>query len=144
MKRTSGERSHVVADAIHRILESNSEGSAEHLTTEIMEVLEEMRVVSYRKRDTLPLLSVAGRTLVLITEHPDMTLREIATRMGVTESNVQRSVTALATTGLIKRERVGRSNQYSVNFEELIQHPDVWRPMVALHEAKPGQMTNLT
>lgn len=142
MEHTSGERSHVVADAIHRILDSQH-GDAERLTSEIMEVLEEMRIVSYRKRDKIPLLSVAGRTLVLVTEHPDMTLREIATRMGVTESNVQRSVTALARSGLVKRERVGRRNHYSVVFDELVQHPDVWRPLVAIFEANPDVMTEL-
>jgi len=142
MSDTNMGRSHVISEAVYRILASETE-DAERLTKEVMEVLEQARVVSFRRKETLPLLSVTGRTLVLIIEHPDMTLREIATRMGVTESNVQRSVTALASCNLVFRERVGRTNHYSVNFEELVQHPDIWRLLVALHEANPGVMTNL-
>lgn len=143
MDKTSGKRQHIVSDVVQRIIESSDRSDPVELTEEIMEALEEMRLVSYQKEGTLPLLSVAGRTLLLVAEHPDMTLREISVRMGVNETNVHRAITALAEAGLIRRERFGRRNQYAVNYEELVQHPDFWRPLVAINESNPAVMTDL-
>lgn len=126
---------HIVETTVRRILEKKQD--PEWATSEVMAALEELRLVSYRSKNVLPLLSVAGRVLVVIMENPDLSIREMAVRLGVHESNVQRSVSELARHGLVSRRRVGRQNVYAVNVETLLAHPDVWRFVVALNDTKP-------
>ena len=104
-----------------------------------MVALEELRIVSYQRSDVLPLLSVAGRVLVLVMERPDMTMREMAVRLGTADTNVSRAVSKLARFDLITRHRVGRRNNYRVNRDEVMAHPDIWRLMAAVD----GVMTNV-
>jgi predicted transcriptional regulator len=52
-----------------------------------------------------------------------LSLREVATRVGITERAVQRIVQELEAGGVILRERQGRRNVYSVNREAKLRHP---------------------
>lgn len=130
MDRHNGQRSHIVADTISRVLAKH--GLEDEVTEEVMAELEAIRLVSYQRKGVLPLLSVAGRVLVMVMEHPDMTMREIAIRMGTVESNVSRAITALVKCGLISRTRVGRNNHYKTNTATVLEHPDVWRLLEAV------------
>lgn len=125
------ERSDIVAAAVRRTIESYP-GGDEKLTEEVLATLERLRVISYQDPDTLPLLSVAGRTLVLILEHPDMTIREMAIRQGTVESNVQRAVSNLVEARLVTRTKVGRRNRYRINWGEVMRHPDFYRLLLSV------------
>ena len=55
-----------------------------------------------------------ARVLLCITEEPDVRLREIGERVGVTERAAHRIVNDLVVAGYVSRQRAGRRNQYTV------------------------------
>ena len=54
-----------------------------------------------------------------MTQHPRLTVREISLAVGVTERAAHSALQDLREAGIIERERVGRRNSYSVNFDHL-------------------------
>src|ERR1700742_893959 len=64
-----------------------------------------------------------ARVLVCVTDDPGVRLRDIGDRVGITERAAHRIVTDLADAGYIKRERIGRRNQYTVNTAIPTQDP---------------------
>lgn len=68
-------------------------------------------------------LSNHAHVLVCIARDPDMTLREIAELVGVTERAVHRIVGELTEGGVITKEREGRRNHYSINLDQPMRHP---------------------
>jgi DNA-binding MarR family transcriptional regulator len=64
-----------------------------------------------------------GNVLLCITEEPDVRLRELAVRVGISERAVKRIVSELEGAGLISRERQGRRNHYMVHSEASIAGP---------------------
>jgi DNA-binding MarR family transcriptional regulator len=55
-----------------------------------------------------------GLALLCIASDPGMRLRDIASRLGITERATHRIVGALVDSGYIARERIGRRNSYQV------------------------------
>jgi hypothetical protein len=55
-----------------------------------------------------------ARVLVCIAHDPGVLLREISEQVGITERAAHRIVAELAAGGYIKRERIGRRNQYTI------------------------------
>jgi hypothetical protein len=78
-----------------------------------------------RRAARLPwtLLSNHGHVLVCIAEDPDARLREIADRVGITERSVFGIVTDLEEAGILRRERIGRRNRYTVFPDRPLRHP---------------------
>lgn len=64
-----------------------------------------------------------SHVLIVLHAEPDMVLREVATRVGITERAVQRVVQDLEEGGFIRRERVGRKNHYEVLTDVPLRHP---------------------
>ncbi len=122
--RKNGERGHVVEDVVAAVLRRHGIDDVD-VVVDVMENLDDIRLVDYRDRDVLPLLSVAGRVLVTVSASPEMTMREMSLRLGVTESNVARAVGLLVKHGLVTRSRVGRRNRYSTDLGAVLGHPDV-------------------
>lgn len=69
------------------------------------------------------LLTSHGRVLLIIAQEPDLRLRDIAGRAGITERSAQGIVTDLEHAGYIERERVGRRNSYRLHPEMPFRHP---------------------
>jgi MarR family len=63
-----------------------------------------------------------AHVLVCIARDPDVRLRDIAERVGITERAAQGIVGDLADAGYVTRTRVGRRNTYSVNEELPLRH----------------------
>lgn len=61
--------------------------------------------------------------LILLAANPDMVLREVASRIGITERAVQRIIHELETGGYLLREKVGRKNHYRIKKELPLRHP---------------------
>jgi DNA-binding MarR family transcriptional regulator len=55
--------------------------------------------------------------------NPDLVLREVALKVGVTKRAVQRIVQDLEDEGLIRREKVGRKNHYQILAHQPLRHP---------------------
>jgi DNA-binding transcriptional ArsR family regulator len=64
-------------------------------------------------------LTTHALILIFVTQHPHLTVREIAMAVGVTERAAHSALQDLREAEIIERERVGRRNSYSVNFDSL-------------------------
>ncbi len=69
------------------------------------------------------LLSHHVHVLLCIDADPDLTLREIAARIGLTERATHRLVDQLVAAGALTREREGRRNHYEIVHTWSPDHP---------------------
>ena len=64
-----------------------------------------------------------GHVLILLALDPALVLREVASRVGITERAVQRIIADLEEAGFLERERVGRQNRYRILADQALRHP---------------------
>ncbi|MBI4310293.1 MAG: MarR family transcriptional regulator [Chloroflexi bacterium] len=65
-----------------------------------------------------------GAVLALISHHGQVTAREIAEELGITERSVHRIISDLEVAGYIERQRQGRVNLYIVNHDLPLRRPE--------------------
>jgi hypothetical protein len=58
-----------------------------------------------------------------IARDPGIRLRDLATKVGITERAAQRIVTDLVHEGYLERTRVGRRNHYRIHSQLPLRHP---------------------
>jgi len=63
-----------------------------------------------------------SHVLILLYANPDLVVREVAARVGITERAVQLIIRDLELGGFIERERVGRRNRYEIKTENRLRH----------------------
>lgn len=68
-------------------------------------------------------LSNHAHVLVCLAMDPDSRLRDVATRVGITERAVQKIVGDLEHAGVIERVRTGRRNSYRLQTSVPLRHP---------------------
>jgi len=71
---------------------------------------------------TWTFLTNHAQVLLCLAETPDIRLREVAERVGITERATQRILSELVEAGYVKTTRVGRRNQYTVDHEHAMRH----------------------
>ena len=64
-----------------------------------------------------------SHVLICLAGEPDLRLRDVADRVGITERAVQRIVADLEEAGVLTRSRDGRRNRYEVHMERPLRHP---------------------
>ncbi len=64
-----------------------------------------------------------GHVYFLLATHENIVLREVAIKVGITERSVLGIVQDLEDAGYIKREKVGRTNQYKIVPRKTLRHP---------------------
>lgn len=64
-----------------------------------------------------------AHVLIVLHTEPDLVLREVAMRVGITERAVQRIVQDLEDEGFVLRTKVGRKNRYEVRTQAALRHP---------------------
>lgn len=64
-----------------------------------------------------------AHVLFCLAQDPEIRLRDVADRVGITERAVQRIVTELETGTYITRQRNGRRNSYIVHKQLFLRHP---------------------
>ena len=64
-----------------------------------------------------------AHVLICIADNPEVRMRDVAARVGVTERAVQRIVAELEEAGYLSHERVGRCNRYNVHTALPLRHP---------------------
>lgn len=64
-----------------------------------------------------------AHVLICIAREPDVRLRDVATRVGITERAVQSIVRDLEEGGYLDRSRVGRRNHYRLHVDRPLRHP---------------------
>jgi len=68
-------------------------------------------------------LSNHSHVLICLHREPDLTLREVAQRVGITERSVQRILGELEEGGYLRRERDGLRNRYRFRTGAHLRHP---------------------
>lgn len=63
------------------------------------------------------------QVLLCIARDPDIRLRDVAARIGITERATQRILADLVGAGYVDRQREGRRNRYTVNPDLRMRHP---------------------
>lgn len=64
-----------------------------------------------------------AHVLLCIAKSPEVRMRDVADRVGITERAVQRIVSDLADAGYVERIRQGRRNHYVVRGDLPLRHP---------------------
>jgi DNA-binding transcriptional ArsR family regulator len=72
---------------------------------------------------TWSFLTNHSHVLLCISEDPDITVRDLALQVGITERAVMRIIGELDEGGVITRTREGRRNHYTINGELSLRHP---------------------
>jgi DNA-binding Lrp family transcriptional regulator len=76
-----------------------------------------------------------GGVLILVAKYPQITAREIAGHLGITERSVLRIISDLEAEGYLKRTRDGRVNSYEVKADLPLRRPE-------LREVVVGELLN--
>ena len=63
-----------------------------------------------------------AHTLLCIAEDPDVRIRDIAAKVGITERAAQRIVAELEDAGYLSHEKIGRRNHYEVRRDLPLRH----------------------
>jgi DNA-binding Lrp family transcriptional regulator len=71
-----------------------------------------------------------GAVLALIAQNSQITAREIAETLGMTERPVRRIIAELEAAGYLCKQRVGRVNCYRVNLDLPLRRPEARATMV--------------
>ena len=75
------------------------------------------------ERQAWALFTNHGHVLMSIVAAPEIRVREIADRTGITERAAQRIIGDLEAAGFVSHTRVGRRNRYEVDIERTSTHP---------------------
>ena len=68
-------------------------------------------------------LSNHAHVVICLATEPDLVMREVAARVGITERAVLKILTDLEEEGLVTRTRVGRNNHYDLDLDQPLRHP---------------------
>ena len=74
------------------------------------------------KPTTWTFLTNHAQVLLCLAERPDLRLRDVAERVGITERASQRILADLVDAGYVKTTRVGRRNHYTLDREHPMRH----------------------
>lgn len=64
-----------------------------------------------------------SHVLLCLAAEPELALREVAQRVGITERSVHRIVGELEAAGCLERSREGRRNRYAIRRSVALRHP---------------------
>jgi len=67
-------------------------------------------------------LSNHAHVLICLAVAPELRLREVAARVGITERAVQTILADLEAEGLVTRKRDGRCNRYALHLDQPLRH----------------------
>jgi DNA-binding IclR family transcriptional regulator len=71
---------------------------------------------------TWTFLTNHAQVLLCLADTPDIRLRDVAERVGITERATQRILADLTQAGYVKTERIGRRNRYTVDRQHAMRH----------------------
>lgn len=89
-----------------------------------------------------------AHVLLAIAAEPNLRIRDVAGRIGITERATQRIVADLVEAGYLESHREGRRNHYSIHPERPLRHPAEQHHRIGellevlAHERSPEQATS--
>jgi DNA-binding MarR family transcriptional regulator len=78
--------------------------------------------VSDSQQATWTFFTNHGHVLLCLAADPDITVREVAARVGITERATIRIIGELEEGGVLERTREGRRNHYTINEKSPLRH----------------------
>ncbi|HEY2355280.1 MAG TPA: winged helix-turn-helix domain-containing protein [Gaiellaceae bacterium] len=78
--------------------------------------------MSTDEQKTWTFLTNHAQVLLCLAANPDIRLRDVAERVGITERSTQRILAELIAAGYVKTTREGRRNRYTVDREHAMRH----------------------
>jgi DNA-binding IclR family transcriptional regulator len=78
--------------------------------------------MSSRERKQWTFLTNHAQVLLCLADDPDIRLRDVAERVGITERAAQRILAELVDAGYVRTARVGRRNRYAVDRAHTMRH----------------------
>jgi len=78
--------------------------------------------VSQETDTTWTFITNHGHVLLCLAENADLTVREVAQKVGITERAVMRIIGELEEAGVVARVREGRRNHYTINKKASLRH----------------------
>ena len=64
-----------------------------------------------------------GHVLFVLAQFPDLTIREISFKVGITQRQTQKIIAELIEGNFIQVTKIGRNNHYKVNGKKRLRHP---------------------
>ena len=74
------------------------------------------------QRSSWTFLSNHSHVLVALAGDPELRIRDLADRVGITERAVVKILADLEEAGIVRRERVGRRNAYRIEADAPLRH----------------------
>jgi DNA-binding MarR family transcriptional regulator len=81
-----------------------------------------MSSTSFAPSGTWTFVTNHAAVLLCIAKDPEIRMRDVADRVGITERAAQRIVADLVGEGYVTRKRVGRRNRYKIDRARLMRH----------------------
>ena len=72
---------------------------------------------------TWTFLSNHGHVLILLSQNPEIRLRDVASKVGITERAATGIINDLVDSGYVHRTKDGRRNRYTVHKNQHFRHP---------------------
>ena len=130
MKNQNSEK---IKKALEEAIQDSSSNGADAVER-ILQTLDQQKIVRYHNDGDVNLLSTSGRVLVSIIEDPTMTIRAIATYLGLSETMIDKTDKSLMNAGLITKTKVNRQNVYKLNKKIINQQLDIRQFLRAISE----------
>jgi predicted transcriptional regulator len=130
MKNQNSEK---IKKALEEAIQDSSSNGADAVER-ILRTLDQQKIVRYHNDGDVNLLSTSGRVLVSLIEDPTMTIRAIATYLGLSETMIDKTVKSLMNAGLITKTKVNRQNVYKLNKKIINQQLDIRQFLRAISE----------
>jgi len=133
-------RDHAIRGPLERIVKNaqTKNLSAKQLVESILEELDEQNIIAYTPKSNVNLLTPPGRVLLYLIQTPGLTVRELSTTLGVTNTAIIKAISLLSKNKLVARTKVKGRYEYRINLNEVVYHPDLRRLIKTLFEALPS------
>jgi DNA-binding transcriptional regulator YhcF (GntR family) len=133
-------RDHAIRGPLERIVKNaqTKNLSAKQLVESILEELDEQNIIAYTPKSNVNLLTPPGRVLMYLIQTPGLTVRELSTTLGVTNTAIIKAISLLSKNKLVARTKVKGRYEYRINLNEVVYHPDLRRLIKTLFEALPS------
>jgi len=130
-------REHMLREPLEQtIKEAMKSGvSSSDVVESVLKALDMQKMIMYSSKDEISLITPAGRVFVAMLEDPAITQRALSVYLGVTESNIHKSVKTLVDSGLIAKTKVKGRNKYEINRKKAAEHPDIRRLIDAIESS---------
>lgn len=137
-------RDHHLRGALEKVVKDTIQagGDLETLINSILVELDDQNIIDYAPKSAINLLTPSGRLLALLMNKPGLSVREMATSLGVTQQAITKGLVSLAANRLVARTKVSGRYVYQIDTENAAYHPDLKRLILMVAKISSTQIGN--